>query len=196
MIIRWAHPSRTSPWGSSESPSLSVLLFQWMCWQQGSRSPGTSGQQGSPAQQKLFSLASCSVLSTAGALEMLHGAGRAPLPEPFLLPPAAQGAGGVVHKHSCLSWSLWHAPSPQQHPAQPEHRHSSSSGCSSQQQPQREPRSDSFPVSCSGLCLKKQRSTGRVSGWSIQTFWGFFPPQDYFSFKCNWKIDSLDPHII
>lgn len=43
-------------------------------WQQGSRSPGTSAQQGSPAQQKL-----CSVLSTADPLEMLHRAGRAPL---------------------------------------------------------------------------------------------------------------------
>lgn len=86
-------------------------------WQQESRSPGTSAQQGSPAQQKL-----CSVLSTADPLEMLHRQSSSvgpPLPEPFLAPSAAREEGGIVHK--CFWLPLSHTHTPHQHKPWPEH---------------------------------------------------------------------------
>lgn len=93
-------------------------------WQQGSRSPGTSAQQGSPAQQKFFfcsiTLSAKHSWSPGNAPQSRQSSSlRPPLPEPFLAPSAAREEGGIVHK--CFWLPLSHTHTPHQHKPWPEH---------------------------------------------------------------------------
>lgn len=98
------------PAGSSESPNLSVLLFQWLCWEQ---KPRHKCPARFTTQQNLFSCSIKLCFKHSIPLGMLHAAGRAPL-------PGAQ-VKYSINVPACLDFSLTQS----QHKPRPEHQHSS-----------------------------------------------------------------------